>query len=334
MGEETGSTRAFGKRLVLFAICIKKIFKLSLTQVFFLTFNHHRCLSMKTQNFISRFVFLTVLFASLFGSSLYAKPLTNDEKAKRKKEVVAMLSGTTWDVELFPMDDPKKKPIKDVVSYEHGRLKSKAFAVEGYSESNLTVTIEDDGKAIWETMQSHATKGPIFWRGELAEKTVNGVLSRQNKDGSTDAYSLRGVQSGTFEVAPEEKPVIIEAPKEVVPPAVVPAAAVAAPAAVNALDALLGKAKAPAAGTPAVTTAAVPAKAAVPAAASAAVKPAVVAATPAVKSAVPVATKPVTASVQPAAVVAAVKTEAKPAVQAVADSAEKKKKEKKSKWSW
>jgi len=296
---------------------------------------------MKTQNFISRFLFLTVLFASFCGTSLYAKPLTTDEKAKRKKEVVAMLSGTTWDVELFPMDDPKKKPIKDVVSYEHGRLKSKAFATEGYSESNLTVTIEDDGKAIWETMQSHTTKGPIFWRGELAEKTVTGVLSRQNKDGSTEAYSLRGVQSGTFVVAPEKAAVIIEAPKEVVPPAkpVVPAAAAAVPAAGNALDALLGKAKAPAAptaaATPATTPTAAPVKAAaaVPAAVSTAAKP-IVAATPAaaVKSAVPVT--PVQTGSVPAA--AAVKAEVKSTVAAVAAApAEAKKDEKKkSKWSW
>ncbi len=287
---------------------------------------------MKTQNFISRFVFLTVLFASLFGSSLYAKPLTNDEKAKRKKEVIAMLSGTTWDVELFPMDDPKKKPIKDVVSYEHGRLKSKAFAVEGYSESNLTVTIEDDGKAIWETMQSHATKGPIFWRGELAEKAVNGVLSRQNKDGTTDAYSLRGVQSGTFVVEPEKAPVIIQAPKEVVPPAApaVPAV-VAAPAAANALDALLGK-KAPAAPAAAAVTPA--AAKAVPAALpAAAVKPAI--STPAVTSAVPA--KPAAAAVKAevkTAAVAAVKTEVKPAVAATPASVEKKEEKKKSKWSW
>jgi len=289
---------------------------------------------MKTQNFISRFVFLSVVFASLFSSAVYAKPLTTDEKAKRKKEVIAMLSGTTWDVELFPMDDPKKKPIKDVVSYEHGRLKSKTFATEGYSESNLTVTIEDDGKAIWETMQSHESKGPIFWRGELAEKAVNGVLSRQNKDGTTEAYSLRGVQSGTFEVAPEKKPVIIEAPKEVIPPAnpVAPAAVAAAPAAANALDALLGKAKpaAPATTTTAVATPGSTAAVKAPVA-PAAVKPAVAATTPAaVQAAVPV--KPVESSVKP--VVAAVKTEAKAAVATVAAPVEEKKKEKKSKWSW
>jgi len=278
---------------------------------------------MKTQNFISRFLFLTVLFASLFSSSLYAKPLTTDEKAKRKKEVIAMLSGTTWDVELFPMDDPKKKQIKDVVSFENGKLKSKTFAVEGYSESNLTVTIEDDGKAIWETMQSHTAKGPIFWRGELAEKAVNGVLSRQNKDGSTEAYSLRGVQSGTFVAAPVKAPVIIQAPKEVIPPAnpQVPAA-VAAPVAPAATPAA-AKAVVPAVAAAATATA----KAVVPTTTPAAAKPVV--AMPVVSNVAPA--KPVETYVKPA--VAAVTAEVKPAVEATSTTVEKKK-EKKSKWSW
>lgn len=281
---------------------------------------------MKTQTFISRFLFLTMLFASLFGTALYAKPLTNDEKAKRKKEVVAMLSGTTWDVELFPMDDPKKKAIKDVVSFENGKLKSKTFAVEGYNDSNLTVTIEDDGKAIWETMQSHESKGPIFWRGELADKAVNGVLSRQTKEGATEAYSLRGVQSGTFEAAPVAPPVIIEAPKEVIPPA-----APAVPEATSALDALLGKKTTPAVVNTAVTAPAA-AKTATPAAA---VKPAVAAPVKPAAAAVPA--KAADVYVKPA--VAAMKTEVKAAVppapaKAAESVMEEEKKEKKSKWSW
>ena len=200
---------------------------------------------MRTIPSICRILVLTSVFAGFGATALLAKPMTADEKAKRKKEVVATLSGTTWEVELFSMDDPKKKPIKDTVSYEHGRLKSKHFATEGYPDSNLTVTIEDDGKAIWETMQSNPDMGPVFWRGELSDKTVTGVVSRTDKAGKTEAFSIRGLQTGTFEVAPEAAPVIIEAPKEVEaptpPPAPVDVAAVEQAA--KPFDALFGKPK-------------------------------------------------------------------------------------------
>lgn len=96
--------------------------------------------------------------------------------AKKKAE----LNGTAWTIEMRPMSS-KGRTEKDVISFSQDKVMSNNLATLGYMATNFTVRLEDDGTVVWETMQTSEKDGQAFWRGDIKDGVMRGVLSKRDK---------------------------------------------------------------------------------------------------------------------------------------------------------
>jgi hypothetical protein len=108
--------------------------------------------------------------------------------AKKKAE----LNGTEWTVEMKPMGT-KGKAETDLISFSEDKVISKNLATLGYAATNFSVRLEEDGTVIWETMQTSEKDGQAFWRGDIKEGVMRGVLSKRNKKGNAYDFSFVSV---------------------------------------------------------------------------------------------------------------------------------------------
>ncbi len=123
-----------------------------------------------------------------------AAPAAASAKPKTPEETVrAELSGTKWLIELTPISGGGKvKPAKDSVTFDATKIGSEHMVKQGYSESNYTLTIGEDGTAVWETMQTKESEGVAFWRGEFHGDVMRGVLSKHPLKGDPEDFSFSG----------------------------------------------------------------------------------------------------------------------------------------------
>lgn len=99
----------------------------------------------------------------------------------------AELNGTEWTVEVKPMSAKAKgKAETDVISFTENQVVSKNLQQLGYAPSNYSVRFQDDGTATWETMQVSEKDGTAFWRGDIQDGAMRGILSKQGKRGNQD----------------------------------------------------------------------------------------------------------------------------------------------------
>jgi hypothetical protein len=137
-----------------------------------------------------------------------AKEVKIDEKqalqlAKKKeaeqKKANEELSKKEWEIYLVPLADRKSKAQSDVLTFSDGKLTSKDKREKGFTPSNCTVTVQEDGTIVWETMQADTTGNVIFWRGELRDKIMQGMLSTQPKDGKNQDFAFTSVAPSLVE---------------------------------------------------------------------------------------------------------------------------------------
>jgi hypothetical protein len=110
---------------------------------------------------------------------------------------VSQLSGTAWVIQLTPMYGREDgKLLKDRICFQSNRFSSAAMEQEGFPSSNMTVTFSEDGRTVWETMQTHPNGEKIFWRGEMRDGQMRGIFSRHPTDGMPKDFVFRGVLEG------------------------------------------------------------------------------------------------------------------------------------------
>ena len=170
--------------------------------------------------------------ASLPPASPALSDAGKEKKEQAKKEWMAKLNGTQWAVTVTPMGgDPGKTPKskQDTLSFHGPQMTSEWLAKEGYGNSNFTLRLEDDGSAVWETMQSKEGGHLVFWRGNVQEGVMRGVVSKRTPEGVSTDFGFSGSQlpGTTQDTAPEAPAVQPQAASQ--PPAAVTAAPIEAP---------------------------------------------------------------------------------------------------------
>lgn len=116
-----------------------------------------------------------------------AVPATADIASKKKAE----LNGTEWNITLTPMGmGGKGKQETDVITFANDKVGSKNLEGRGYVPSGFSVRLQEDGTVIWETMQVSEKDGTVFWRGDIKDGVMRGVLSRRDKKEKTYDYSF------------------------------------------------------------------------------------------------------------------------------------------------
>jgi hypothetical protein len=107
-----------------------------------------------------------------------ASPVTENTVLDQK--ILTGLDDTEWIIEVKSMVK-SAAPVTyfDKLEFKKGTLISKEMSAKGFLASNYTLTVNNDGTLVWETMQRSDSGDELFWRGETTKDAkMSGVLSR------------------------------------------------------------------------------------------------------------------------------------------------------------
>jgi hypothetical protein len=108
----------------------------------------------------------------------------------KKENKFEDLKLTEWDIKLNPVGGGSQ--TADRLSFRNGKFISANLNSLGFSGSNYSVTIEDKGKVVWETMQT-STNGTASWRGEIEEGKMRGILSLRKEGQEAQDFSFSSI---------------------------------------------------------------------------------------------------------------------------------------------
>ena len=136
-----------------------------------------------------------------------AAEISADQMAEMLAKKKAELNGTEWNIKLTPMGGGHGKAENDALSFANDKIASKNLEQRGYGPTNFTVRLQDDGTFTWETMQTSEKEGVAFWRGDIKDGVMRGVLSKRDKKNNTSDFNLVSTGSqAAAKPAPEVSP--------------------------------------------------------------------------------------------------------------------------------
>ena len=111
--------------------------------------------------------------------------------AKPRVQVNALLNGTRWTIQLRPMFAPPSSAVlHDTLIFQEGNVTSERLAARGFLPSAFTLTIGENHAPEWEAMQRSAQDGIAYWRGELREDVIQGIIDIYPLNGETQNYTF------------------------------------------------------------------------------------------------------------------------------------------------
>jgi putative transposase len=137
----------------------------------------------------SIFVILIAGLAGVYFVSMNGR-LKNSQKVpviSAETEKLNELRSSEWQVKVT--DLASKEEIGDTLSFVDGKFFSAKMNELGYASSSYSITVEDENKIIWETMQTGAA-GVASWRGEIEAGKMNGIVSLRQKDKEPQDFSF------------------------------------------------------------------------------------------------------------------------------------------------
>jgi hypothetical protein len=144
------------------------------------------------------------------AAAVQASPKTTDiekQRALREKKKAA-LNSHEWEVEVIAMSGKGVKQ-SDILVFSESKFFSEVFSKLGFEPTNYTVTAQDDGATVVESMQSADKEGIVFWRIEFDKDLAGckGIYSRQLSQNKTEDYSFTSLSKKPYvHVAKSEAP--------------------------------------------------------------------------------------------------------------------------------
>lgn len=116
------------------------------------------------------------------------------EKIKKELEgqmLLTGLDGTQWTIELKSQSNLGTGSLhSDRIIFKDGAVSSNESLRKGFSTSHYTMTVQDDGMIIWETMQTASDGTTASWRGEIKQGKMEGILSLREKGKEPQDFSF------------------------------------------------------------------------------------------------------------------------------------------------
>ncbi|MBI4430483.1 MAG: transposase [Candidatus Omnitrophica bacterium] len=107
------------------------------------------------------------------------------------------LNGTMWEVELVSVSpEGVETPIRDKIKFVGKSFESYYFSSRGFSRSNYSVTVHENGVVTWETMQRNEKGEMISWRGDWQGNKMEGVLSYHSVESGPHDFSFMSSRFG------------------------------------------------------------------------------------------------------------------------------------------
>lgn len=114
----------------------------------------------------------------------------------------AELNDHEWQVKVMAAAN-KENVTEDTLIFKDQMFESKSAIEKGYKPTNYTVSLQEGGPTVWETMQSIENDKVVFWRGEWEGESMRGVMSKQVGEGKSEDYYFSSISSKAIEKAPE-----------------------------------------------------------------------------------------------------------------------------------
>ena len=119
------------------------------------------------------------------ASAVLEEPLLSPEEVTIPFEIVG-LDGSVWQIK-FVAGTPFL--TVDEITFEEGKMVSENLSLNGYPASNYTLT-KENGRVIWETMQTTEKGSTGSWRGQVEDGRMQGVLCLRAQDGASQDFSF------------------------------------------------------------------------------------------------------------------------------------------------
>ena len=157
-------------------------------------------------------VMLVLGFCMSLAGLVFAQAQTDTDKSIQEimrnqalLKAKEMLEGREWVIYTKPSEGKKIRVETDVLTFKDGTVTSKNLSAQGYGTSNYTPSVQDDGTAIWETMQVRNDVDLIFLRGELRGTTMRGAMGTKPQKGLRESFDFTTeVVASAVEVQAEE----------------------------------------------------------------------------------------------------------------------------------
>ena len=108
---------------------------------------------------------------------------------------VPRLAGTTWQLQIRPMDETAAATIQtDELRFAGGTMMSTTLNAQGFAGSNYSLSTEPNGPVRWETMQTGPHGEIVCWRGAWKERLMHGIMTRQIPGHPVENYEFMGSQ--------------------------------------------------------------------------------------------------------------------------------------------
>ena len=145
---------------------------------------------------MKRFLFVFLAALCFLSSPAFAKTKAEEDVLAEMRKKVAEkreeLNGSEWQITIKPQAGVSKPTVldADTLTFQNGKFISSQMTKKGFAQTNYTVTVQGDGPAVWETMQtsSDKTQGVAFWRGEWKDELLTGVIVRQLPEKPNEEY--------------------------------------------------------------------------------------------------------------------------------------------------
>jgi hypothetical protein len=120
-----------------------------------------------------------------------------DQEARRKlvEKKRGELNNTEWLVEISAIGG-QERPESGTITFKNNRVAISNYGKHEFPETNYTITVQNDGGFVWETMQVSEKSGTAFWRGEMdpGMKSMRGSLSLHSDEYTIHDYSFTSTE--------------------------------------------------------------------------------------------------------------------------------------------
>ena len=131
------------------------------------------------------FLFFLILVVLVHSTVCAAAPDTNKALEEKRLE----LNGTTWTISVKPMG-VKGLAETDVITLSDGKFSSQNMQNAGFAATAFTLRVKTNGTAICETMQRNENGDTAFWRLDILDDLLRGVMSKTDSNGRTTDFAL------------------------------------------------------------------------------------------------------------------------------------------------
>lgn len=130
------------------------------------------------------------------------------KRAEMEKQIKQQLQQLEkWVVYLIPTgaNPPRVKIRKDILTFSDISVSSDYLTEKDFRNSNYSLSANDDGMGVWETMQRNDRGDIAFWKGQIKDLAMRGVLGLQPKKGRMQEFTFTTEKPDGYVEPPPKK---------------------------------------------------------------------------------------------------------------------------------